>query len=207
MSENSVIQQILSNDRNGIRSFDENLIKGLAEYDPIEYARRKPVAANELGVSQFDLDQLVKKVSQFPTLDKETGKPIQSIEIRDFLAREFAERIFLLNPWLPSQGLVMVFAPRGIGKTFFSLGVAYAVSSGGRFLRWQAPNPQGVLFIDGEMPGVVLQERLARLALSCAEEPQAPLRIITPDLQEKGMIDLAKSKDQAELSNHLKMFH
>ena len=127
MSENSVVQQILSNDRDGIRSFDENLIKGLAglaEYDPIEYARRKPVAANELGVSQFDLDQLVKNVSQFPTLDKETGKPIQSIEIRDFLAREFAERIFLLNHWLPSQGLVMVFAPWGIGKTFFSLGVA-----------------------------------------------------------------------------------
>jgi putative DNA primase/helicase len=92
----------------------------------------------------------------------------------------------------------------GIGKTFFSLGVAYAVSSGGRFLRWQAPNPQGVLFIDGEIPGVVLQECLARLALSCAEEPQAPLRIITPDLQEKGIIDLAKSEDQAELSNHLK---
>ena len=49
MSENSVVQQILSNDRDGIRSFDENLIKGLAglaEYDPIEYARRKPVQSD-----------------------------------------------------------------------------------------------------------------------------------------------------------------
>jgi hypothetical protein len=84
MSENSVIQQILSNDRNGIRSFDENLIKGLAEYDPIEYARRKPVAANELGVSQFDLDQLVKKVSQFPTLDKETGNQFNLLKLGIF---------------------------------------------------------------------------------------------------------------------------
>jgi hypothetical protein len=87
MSENSVVQQILSNDRDGIRSFDENLIKGLAglaEYDPIEYARRKPVAANELGVSQFDLDQLVKKVSQFPTLDKETGNQFNLLKLGIF---------------------------------------------------------------------------------------------------------------------------
>jgi len=206
ITQNPALKQVLSNERDGFRIYDDALLKGLAELaadDPIEFARRKPDAAKNLGVSQFDLDRLVQKVSRFPAIGEETRKPIQSVEIREFLGREFPPRVSLLNPWLPTQGLAMIYAPRGIGKTFFSLGVAYAVASAGSFLRWQAPIPQGVLFIDGEMPGVVLQERLAHMAVSCELEPQAPLRIITPDLQENGMLDLARADDQQELSNHL----
>jgi len=207
-SENPALNQILSGERDGFRNYEDALLRNLAYLatdDPIEFARQKPSTAKQLGVSLYDLDRLVKNgVSRFPTLEEETGKQIQCAEIKDFLSREFPPRVSLLNPWLPTQGLAMVYAPRGIGKTFFSLGVAYAVSSGGCFLRWSAPEPQGVLFIDGEMPGVVLKERLARMVVSCNEEPQAPFRIVTPDLQENGMIDLARAEDQAELSNHLK---
>jgi len=97
----------------------------------------------------------------------------------------------------------MVYAARGIGKTHFSLGVAYAVSSGGSFLQWQAPQPRGVLFLDGEMPGAVLQERIARIAASNDLEPSAPFRIVTPDLQTKGMIDLGNPADQREIAPFL----
>jgi len=30
----------------------------------------------------------------------------------------------------------MLYAPRGIGKTFVALGVAYAVASGGALFKW-----------------------------------------------------------------------
>ena len=93
----------------------------------------------------------------------------------------------------------MVYAPRGLGKTHFSLGVSYAVASGGTFLGWEAPAPRGVLFLDGEMPGVVLQERLARIVASTDREPAAPLRIITPDLQARGMLNLSDPAEQAAL--------
>ena len=33
----------------------------------------------------------------------------------------------------------MLYAYRGIGKTYIALGIAAAVSSGGLFLRWAAP--------------------------------------------------------------------
>jgi len=128
---------------------------------------------------------------------------LKMVDVADFLNTEFPPRENLLAPWLPRQGLCMVYAPRGLGKTHFSLGVSYAVASGGKFLGWEAPAPRGVLFVDGEMPGVVLQERLARIVASSALEPLAPLRIVTPDLQARGMLNLSDPEEQAALEPYL----
>ena len=43
---------------------------------------------------------------------------ITSHSVRDFIEMELPERKDLLQPWLPEQGLAMIHAPRGIGKTF-----------------------------------------------------------------------------------------
>lgn len=128
---------------------------------------------------------------------------VKVVEALDFMALQFPPRENLLAPWLPQQGLAMLYAARGLGKTHFSLGVAYAVASGGDFLGWKAPRPRGVLFLDGEMPGAVLQERIARIAASSDLEPSAPFRILTPDLQPSGMLDLSQPQDQLELVPHL----
>jgi putative DNA primase/helicase len=123
----------------------------------------------------------------------------RAVTAAELLVHEFPPRAHLLAPWLPSQGLAMVYAPRGIGKTHFSLGVAFAVASGGPFLNWQAPAAAEVLFIDGEMPGIVLQERLAAICASTGRELTAPLRFITPDLQPHGTPNLADPRDQEQL--------
>jgi len=128
---------------------------------------------------------------------------LRMVDVADFLSLDFPPRENLLAPWLPRQGLCMVYAPRGLGKTHFSLGVSYAVASGGTFLSWNAPAPRGVLFLDGEMPGVVLQERLARIVASNDKEPAAPLRIVTPDLQARGMLNLSDPVEQAALEPFL----
>ena len=97
----------------------------------------------------------------------------------------------------------MIYAPRGIGKTFFGLGITYAVASSGQFIKWSAPKPQGVLLLDGEMPGPVLQERLACIALSSSKEATAPFMIVTPDLQEYGMPDLTSEAGRAAIDELL----
>ena len=61
--------------------------------------------------------------------EKPPIKPAKAYSIADFLSIKLPPRINLLSPWLPAQGLAMVYAPRGIGKTFFGLNVAYAVAS------------------------------------------------------------------------------
>lgn len=126
----------------------------------------------------------------------------RSVTMIDLVEAKLPEREPLLYPWLCVQGLAQTHAWRGVGKTHFSLGVAYAVATSGTFLRWTAPKAQPTLFLDGEMPAVALQERLkAKLAADDRniELDGGMLRFITPDLLDGAPPDLADAQDQGEL--------
>jgi len=134
---------------------------------------------------------------------EETELSYSVISLANFLALELPPRENILSPWLPRQGLAMVHSKRGLGKTFAALNVAYAVASGGSFLRWQAPRPAGVLFIDGEMPANVIQRRLAEIVRYNELEPQRPFLYMTPDLQSQGMPDLGTVAGQEAVNKHI----
>jgi putative DNA primase/helicase len=128
---------------------------------------------------------------------------LRSVRIEDFLRMEFPPRENILAPWLPTQGLCMVYGPRGIGKTHIGMGIAVAVASAGRFMRWEAPQPRSVLYLDGEMPAIKVQERLSAIICNAEREPTAKLNLITPDLQNYGMPDLTSIEGQEALEPHL----
>lgn len=136
---------------------------------------------------------------------KPATTPILVEDLSSFIAKDIKPRQVLLTPWLPEQGLAMIHAPRGIGKTYVALNGAYAIASGGEFLGWKAPRPQGVLVIDGEMPAAALQERLSAIIAASSHEAAAPFRIITPDSQPKDRpaLNLSNPEDQAEIEKHL----
>jgi hypothetical protein len=81
--------------------------------------------------------------------------------------------------------------------------VAYAVAAGVPVFGWAINRPWSVLYLDGEMPVNAMQERLAAIARSVGVSPGAIFRIVTPDLQPRGMIDLSNPVDQAALEPHL----
>lgn len=118
------------------------------------------------------------------------------VTVRELIEAEFPPRENLLSPWLPRQGLAMIHAPRGVGKTFLALWIAHTVATGGRLLKWCAEKPAGVLFLDGEMPGVILQDRVQSIIESADEEPTAPLNFFTPDLHDGPMPNLATERGQ-----------
>ena len=57
----------------------------------------------------------------------------------------------------------MIYAIRGIGKTWFALQMANAVATGDHFLMWKAKKPSEVLYIDGEMPLKLLKDRITQI--------------------------------------------
>ena len=129
--------------------------------------------------------------------------PLKPISAHELLAMDLPPRDLILAPWLPEKGLTMIYGPRGIGKTHLVLGCAWAIASGGQFLTWAAPKPRKVLIIDGEMPGQVLQERLAAIAGDAIVKPPAGyLNFLPMDMQERGF-DLADTSDQQELERLL----
>jgi hypothetical protein len=134
----------------------------------------------------------------------ELNSQLAVMNLTDFMSLELPPRELLLKPWLPKAGLCMIHAFRGVGRTHVSLGIAYALAKGGKFLDWEAPAPRNVLFIDGEMPASVLQERLAKIILMSGDDSlPAKLNLITPDLQKYGMPDLATVEGQEAINHYI----
>lgn len=104
------------------------------------------------------------------------------ISANDFSRIELPKRQTILSPWLTEGSINMVFADRGIGKTFFCLSCAVALANGGKFLSYEASKAVPVLYLDGEMQATAMQERLRHLSMG--NLTRAPLSIFTPDCQD-----------------------
>ena len=134
----------------------------------------------------------------------QTKKRVVCVNLAQFLAADLPRRESLLAPWLLERSLSMIHAWRGVGKSHVALGIAYAVATGTDFLVWKAPHPSKVLYLDGEMQGSALQERLCKLHAArdgVAEDLLRNFLIITPDLQPDTMLDLADSAWQELLAD------
>jgi hypothetical protein len=119
-------------------------------------------------------------------------RELKVLNAAQLLKTKFPPRNLIMSPWLPEKGLTMIYAPRGVGKTWVALGIAHAIASGGQFLRWRAPSPKRVLYIDGEMPMSLLKESYAMVvAAAMSEAPQQNFRMLAADYQQDGLPDLA----------------
>lgn len=127
------------------------------------------------------------------------------VNMAEFLSMDLPERGFLLEPVIPTQGIVILYAPRGIGKTFTALSMSLAVAGGLSLYNWRASKPSKVLYVDGEMPAITMQERLKALACGMAapESAMRNLSLITPDMQNRPMPDLVTAAGQKALEPFL----
>ena len=114
----------------------------------------------------------------------------------DFVKKDFPPREHIIGPFV-KQGLNMVYAPPGVGKTYFAMGLCYAIATGGEFLRWKCEKVQSVIYFDGELPAFLLKGRLEDLfRLNPCEALN--FDIVTPDEQACPMPDFATNEGQKE---------
>ncbi len=127
-------------------------------------------------------------------------QPLKAVDAHDLALMRFKVREVILEPWLHSQDLCMSFSYRGIGKTHFNLSIAYAIATGGTFAKWTAPKARKVLYLDGELPGIVMQKRML---MHCPDVDPEPgyFRVFTPDLLPDGraLPDLSTYEGQAQI--------
>ena len=112
----------------------------------------------------------------------------------DLMLADLPERASILDPILSTKSLALLYGPRGLGKTFFALAIAWAAASGTDFLGWRARRPHRVLYVDGEMAAVDMQKRLRLLG-----PPPPLLDLILADMQSALPPDLGNSDGQARL--------
>lgn len=128
------------------------------------------------------------------------GETLRPLDAASFLRLALPRRDMLLEPVLPERGLAMLYAPRGVGKTWAALALGLAVATGGDFLRWRAQRPRRVLYLDGEMRAEDMQHRLSLLMAGLERQPaEGFFRIACADQLEVGLPDLASREGQAEI--------
>ena len=136
----------------------------------------------------------------------ETDDPALKVcDVRDFLKMDIPPRDLLMSPWLESASLAMIYAARGVGKTYFALNIAHALSTGGGFLKWTTTKAVPVLYVDGEMPAPAMQERLDGIIKATGKEPEPGMfRMVSRDLQRfNDMPNLAGSEGQQVISDNV----
>ena len=140
-------------------------------------------------------------MTNYVTLEEARARPVaprfKTFHLQEFTTMPLQARPMVLAPILPAKGLGMLYAQRGVGKTHVGLGIGYAVATGGSFLRWHAPEPRKVLYVDGEMPAASLQERLNTIRAASPTLHPENFRLLPMDLQELGdSLNLAQETDQ-----------
>jgi 5S rRNA maturation endonuclease (ribonuclease M5) len=87
----------------------------------------------------------------------------------NFRSIEVSERKALLSPWCKENSNGLIFGPRGIGKSWFVIGVLDAISRGQDFGAWRCEKSVTCMFVDGEMTISDMQERIDDLNLLSGE--------------------------------------
>lgn len=154
---------------------------------------------------------IVDLMDATPTYEppQEEGKPrLVVCGVRSFLDKDIPPRDYVLWPIIPEQGLTMLYAARGIGKTFVALSIAVAVASGGNLFGWRAEKPRRTLYIDGEMPARTMQDRIRAIETGAGCRLDDNLfQLITPDEQPDGaMPNLSDYDGQLALADIVKDF-
>lgn len=138
---------------------------------------------------------------------------VYALSAANLLNLDLAEPEFIVHPFLAAQALIMLFAMRGVGKTWVALELAVSVAIGRDFLAWAVPKARRVLFIDGEMSLASIKFRLK--ALLGNAEPPANLTIISSELlwRDNAPLNISQPRQQqrvdellAELAEHGQKF-
>jgi putative DNA primase/helicase len=149
------------------------------------------------------LDEVRRQLSVFYEVET---PGLRILTLNEFIGWPIPPREHLLYPIMPEQGLVLLYAPRGLGKTYVALGMGLAVSAGLRLFNWDGHRPHRILYIDGEMPARAMQERLGKLvkSLNLSDEALSNFSLLTPDIQNRTMPNLATPDGQEAVEPYLK---
>ena len=119
--------------------------------------------------------------------------PPEPISASGLLLTDLPPRPAILAPLLQEASLNLLYGPRGLGKTYVAMAIAWAAASGTSFLGWQASGSHRVVYVDGEMAASDMKQRLAAFG-----PPPDSLEFILADLSGRRRLpDLAEFAGQA----------
>lgn len=147
MKEKAVARAVIKTCEEAIKTAYENQSQPVSDLVAAALVKLEPFATAEKKPDSL-FECFSKGTIPFPKL-KEVGIP---------------PRRKLIGDWLCEADLGFIFAPRGLGKTWFSLGLATGITGKKSFGPWQVHDFTKVLYVDGEMPCETLEKRISGLS-------------------------------------------
>ncbi|MEI8124553.1 MAG: AAA family ATPase [Parachlamydiaceae bacterium] len=154
------------------------------------------------GHTFSELEKLIQDAPliNFFSPSKTEADRIKAVSAEELIEMKIEQPETLLHPFITKSSLGMIYAQRGIGKTFFTLSLGMAVASGGQFLKYSAPKPYKVLYLDGEMSIFSMQDRISKAYSSQKNKPPKNyFKLVNAFLQDLPLPDLATSEGQRAL--------
>jgi predicted ATP-dependent serine protease len=121
---------------------------------------------------------------QFNDLSRDDRRKIiedAMLSEKEFLQIKAKDDYFIMRPWLKPGTLTVVHANPGIGKTFFCLAIAAAVTRQLPIGKWEVERPVGCVYVDGEMSIGDMQDSLKTITEDLPEG-KAPLKLLTSEI-------------------------
>lgn len=124
-----------------------------------------------------------------------SGSALQDMQI--------PERETLLSPFFRAGDYGIVFAPRGVGKSWLSLMISKVLTEGGKLgSHWEAPVGKNVLYLDSEMNLYDLQKRCQQLAIRNDQFHLLSHEVVFTESEDKLSLNLADPIQQDALKEH-----
>ncbi len=142
---------------------------------------------NEALLSDTNRHELKQYLLRAPKFERRT---VAAIDLNQFVGLRFPKRQFLLKPWLKTGSTNTIDAYPGHCKTWLVLSIGYAIASGQDLLGWSVEQRGKVLYVDGELPGELLQNRLQKLGPALPDGAFSILSRSQFELRGEPMLDL-----------------
>jgi len=120
-----------------------------------------------------------------------------------FRDMKIPERETLLSPFFKAGDYGIIFAPRGVGKSWLSLMIAKALTESGPLgNHWEAPESKRVLYLDSEMNLSDLQKRCHLLGIQNEQFHVLSHEIVFTESDDQLSLNLADPTQQDALKEH-----
>lgn len=111
--------------------------------------------------------------------DKQKKARIELLTAKELLGMQFTKREWLVDGLMKQRQLALIYAPSGVGKSWFAWSLGCMVAGGGKDLHEYSNDvPRRVLILDGEMD---LEDCAERVRV-CAESVRSDIEVLGDNL-------------------------
>lgn len=128
------------------------------------------------------------------------------VTLKDLVEMRLPPRQWVAYPLIQEKSLTMIYAPRGIGKTYVAMTIALGVAGGVNVFGLKIEQARTVVYIDGEMAASDFSDRMQSLFFGLGLSSytiMTNLHILSNDLQPRVLPNLGTSAGQKQISKLL----